>query len=396
MAEGPEERLTQGLQRARLAYERSFGLAPRLLAYGPGRINIIGEHTDYNQGLAMPAAIDRWVVAAFGARQDRVISMRSEDFDQSLESALGQQPELRSSWQRFAWGALSVFGQRFPLQRGLQVAIAGDVPLDSGLSSSAALEVALMNGLRALYGVRLEDGELIRLCQRVEHEHLGLASGLLDQLASQCSLPGRPMLADFRSGEHRPLRSGLQGWQWLVVHSGRRRALADSAYQQRVDECARGLAVARRFDPLVAGFRNLRPWHLQVLEELGQRVPAMRLRHVIEENRRVRAAARALAEGDGATLGRLLVQSHRSLRHLYQVSCRELDQLVEAACRWPGCAGARMMGGGFGGCSLNLVRAGQLPGFTAHLEREIPCAGQRARPSWRVELVGGGGVVRDL
>ncbi len=394
----PESSPPRGGLQARLEllsqrFRQRFGQPPAWMGWGPGRVNIIGEHTDYNEGLAMPAAIDRWVVVALRQRSDRSVLVRSVDLDAELRWELGAPlPERAPSWQRFVLGCLAELAALHPLERGLEALMMGDVPVGAGLSSSAALELAWLNALAAASAAEIPALELARAGQRVEHRHLGLASGLLDQLASQLSRPGRLMVVDFATMEQRWVEARLRGWCWVVVDSGVRRELAASAYRERVTECARGLARARSFDPDLTGPRGLRRWHLAVLAELGEAVSARRLGHVLSENQRVRAMERALATGDASSAGAILSASHRSLAEDYQVSCPELDLIVELLEGWRGCAGARMVGGGFGGCALALVRTGAIAGLEEYLRQAY--AGQPwTLRCWRFELVGGAGAV---
>jgi galactokinase len=391
----PPRGLRALLDRAARAYTARFGGAPRWVGWGPGRVNIIGEHTDYNQGLAMPAAIDRWVVVALGPRTRGGLAVRSEDFDDSFELEPGAELSPGApSWQRFAVGCVVELTAAHPIPHGLQAVVAGDVPLGAGLSSSAAVEMAWLNALRLAAGASLDDLELARLGQRVEHDHLQLASGLLDQLASQLSRPDALMVLDFEDLSVSWVDGGLPGWDWLVVDSGVRRELAGSAYRERVRECADGLERAQRFDPDLEGFRGLRGWHLQVLEELGHGLPARRLGHVLSENRRVLGMQGALARGDASLAGRLLRASHTSLRVEYQVSCAELDAIVDLCCAWRGCAGARMVGGGFGGCVLALVRRDAREGLPEYLAQAYGARFAHGLRCWRFGLVAGAGADR--
>lgn len=383
------------LERAARAYAAHFGESPRWVGWGPGRINIIGEHTDYNQGLAMPAAIDRWVVVALGPRAGGGLEVRGEDFDDAFVLEAGA--ELASdapSWQRFAVGCVQELAARHPIPHGLRASVAGDVPLGAGLSSSAAVEMAWLNALRLATGAPLGDVELARLGQRVEHHHLQLASGLLDQLASQLSRPGSLMVLDFEDLGVCWVDGGLPGWVWLVVDSGVRRELAGSAYRERVAECARGLELARCFDPDLEGFRGLRGWHLQVLAELGHRLLAQRLGHVLSENQRVLDMQAALARADPSAAGLLLRSSHASLRDHYQVSCAELDAIVGLCEGCRGCAGARMVGGGFGGCVLALVRRDSVEGLPEYLSQAYGARFPHRLRCWRFDLVAGAGAER--
>jgi len=383
--------LVARLARAARAFAARFGSAPGWLGWAPGRINLIGEHTDYNEGLAMPAAIDRWVVVALGLRPGRRVTVRAEDFGEQLEVETGTLPgDGRPSWQRGALGCLAEFS-RHADPGGLAAVVAGDVPLGAGLSSSAAVELAWLNALRAATGALLSDHDLCRLGQQVEHRHLGLASGLLDQVASQLSRAGHAMVVDFADLAVGWFPLDLRGLAWAVLDTGVRRELAGSAYRDRVRECARGLAMARSLDPAVRRFRDLTPAHLAGLPDA---LPARRLGHVLAENDRVRAMQRALAGGEAGTSGAILRASHASLRDLYEVSCPELDLLVDLACGWPGCLGARMVGGGFGGCALALVREETWDGFEAWVARGYAAGTGRALRAWRFALVDGAGAAR--
>ncbi len=387
--------LRQRVERSVGAYRSRFGLDPTWVGWGPGRVNLIGEHTDYNQGLAMPAAIDRWVVVALGAGPDGQLVVRGEDFDDECTLALGRPaPSHAPSWQRYAAGCVAELAALQPLRTGLQAVVAGDVPLGAGLSSSAAVEMAWLNVLRLASGAQLSGLELAQAAQRVEHRHLGLASGLLDQLASQFSRVHRLMVVDFESLEIRWVPAGLPRWTWVVVESGVRRELAASAYRDRVAECQLGLALARGSDAELRGYRGLGASHLELLERQGHALVAQRLGHVMDENQRVLAMERALASGDAAGAGALLCASHASLRDLYQVSCAELDALVELCIAWPGCAGARMVGGGFGGCVLALVQVDAAQGLPAYLARAYAPRFPHRLRSWQFALVGGAGAVR--
>ena len=304
-----------------------------VVASAPGRINLIGEHTDYNGGLALPAAV--------GLRT-RVRLERAGEL--SATSSLGagrwKPGEAVSGWLRFVEGARAVL-EAPPAS----VSVESHVPLGAGMSSSAALALALLHGFAALQGRALDDDAAIGLAREVEHRFLGVPCGALDQTASQCGRAGHALRIDFEAGTRRLVPATVPGWAWVVVHSGVRRALADGRYAERVRECAAG--------------------H-----------PA-RLAHVGAENVRVDLLIAALEARDPQRIGALLLASHRSLRDDYEVSCTELDQLVAAASAFPGCVGARLMGAGFGGCVLALVRGEQVPDFGA---RVAP------GPWWSVEL----------
>ncbi len=360
------------------------GQEPSLVCWSPGRINVIGGHTDYNNGLALPAAINCWVAVAFRERSDDRVHVRSLDFDGHYETTLGSWPAPQNSWQQFVGGALQVFAAEHPFPSGFDAVFVGDVPHGAGLSSSAALTVAWMNLLRTWTKADVDEWSLVRFCQQVEHEHLGVQCGLLDQVASHMAQAGHVMRVDFQdlSLEQVPVR--LPDVSWVVLHSGVRRELAESGYSDRVRECAEGLAAVKQLDPSVVSMRDVTLDHLDAEAVWGRR-----LRHVVTENQRVVAAAECMADGDLETLGRLLLKTHDSLRDDYEVSCPQLDALVTRAAADSACWGGRMVGGGFGGCTLNLVRSDEADGFIQRILGAYREEYDLAPRSFRFRLVGG-------
>lgn len=367
------------------AYRARFGEAPAALAWAPGRVNLIGEHTDYIGGLCMPAAIDRYVVAALGPGER--VELVSLNYRDTLVFPAGQAPMISEGWRAYGAGAVALTG----VTGGLRGVLVGDVPLGAGLSSSAAIECCLLNGIRELFELQYSDMDLIHLAQRIEHERLGLASGLLDPFASQMSRAGRVMVVDFQTLTARHVHADLGGWVWLVADTGVRRELAASAYTERVRQCAEGLEALRR----AGRADHWRDATLADVEEIGAGATwAPRLRHGITENQRVLDMAEALAARDMGRAGALLDASHRSLAGDYQVSCAELDALAEIARGLPGCAGARMMGGGFGGCTIQLVAQAEAGAFAEALSAGFQVRFGRPAPVWAFDLVDGAGARR--
>ena len=339
-------------------FSAHMGGEPSWVSWAPGRINLIGGHTDYNDGLALPAAINRWVSVALRPRNDSKIRVRSLDFGGEMVGSVDGFDSIQASWQRFVAGSVGVFGSHHPLPSGFDAVFTGDVPDGAGLSSSAALTIAWMTVLRAWAGVEIEDIRLTQYAQQVEHEYLGVKCGLLDQIGSLMARSGQLMLVDFRDLEVTPVDVGLSGVSWVVLHSGVRRELAGSAYLERVQQCRDGL---RQVQESNASVRDMRDLKIAMLDE--DQLTSRRLRHVITENRRVMDAVDAVRVGDAEALGQILSAAHRSLRDDYEVSCPQLDLLVELAQAQPGCFGGRMVGGGFGGCTLNLVKSEEAPAF---------------------------------
>jgi galactokinase len=358
------------------AFAGLAGAPAQGVAFAPGRVNLIGEHTDYNDGFVLPMAIDRGVTAAFGTRADRRLRVHALAFGETREVGLdGLAPgtaeaRARDGWMSYVAGvgwALESAGHRLP---GLDLALAADLPMGAGLSSSAALEVAVARAWCAAAGIPWRPAEMARLCQKAENEFAGTACGIMDQFASAASEDGCALLLDCRSLATEPVPIPPAAVV-VVLDTGVRRALAaSSAYNDRRAACEAAVAVLQKaLDP---GIRALRDVDLPKLEAVRDRLDPVtfrRARHVVEENHRPPAMAAALRRGDLAEAGRLMAASHASLRDLYQVSSPQLDLISELARRHPRCYGARMTGAGFGGCAVAVVEAAHADSFAADVER---------------------------
>lgn len=323
------------------AFEARFGSTPDV-ARAPGRVNLIGEHTDYNLGLVLPIAIDLDCYAAAAPNRRRTLRVYSDNLQQGREWRLEEIPRLQPAgdWTDYILGV----ARQLPLGHGRDLLVHSSVPLGSGLSSSAALEVS--TALALGWPGSLPDLELARLARRVENDFIGLPSGIMDQYASVYGQPGAALRIDCRSlaSEPVPLPPDVA---ILAVNSMVKHELGQSAYRQRVAECAQAAAAL--------GIESLRDARPEQLSSIGDPVAQRRARHVLSENQRVLDFAAASRAGDLQTMGRLLAASHHSLREDYEVSCEELDFLVDAAMAIPGTYGARLTGGGFGGCTVNLI-----------------------------------------
>jgi galactokinase len=321
--------------------------AERVVAFGPGRVNLIGEHTDYNEGLSLPFAIEAGVTVVATARDGEAVEVIARDLGEQDRFALDD-PGRVSGWRAFVRGAvaeLCASGMPVPAAR---IELSGTVPQGSGLSSSAALEAALCLALAGLAGVEADRMELARLSSRIENDWVGARTGLLDQIAALLGREGHALRIDFRSLDVEPVPMPLGDWRLVVLDSGTRHSHAESGYNDRRRECE---AACRALG--IASLRDATPASLESLPE-----PLLsRARHVAGENERVERAAGALRAGDLEALGALLDASHASLRDLYEVSTPEVERTV-ALLRDAGAAGARIVGGGFGGHVLALMPPG--------------------------------------
>jgi len=363
--EDADPRLASLASRVVAAFAREFGGHAAIVVAAPGRVNLIGEHTDYNDGFVLPAAIDRHIVIAARPRADRVVRLHAADMGESARFDLDDiRPDTGRRWSNYERGvAWALQGAGYTLQ-GMDAVVAGDVPVASGLSSSAAIEVATAFAFQTLGDLALDGVKRALLCQKAENEFVGMRCGIMDQYIISLGRRDHALLIDCRSLEYKlvPVPAGVS---LVICDTQKRRGLVDSEYNTRRNECeagARALGVPALRDVSVETFEARQ-------EELGP-VTRKRCRHVVTENQRVLDAVDALGAGDLERFGALMNASHVSLRDDYEVSCAELDAMVEAAWRQPGVLGARMTGAGFGGCTVNLVRDEAAETFQHGVARE--------------------------
>ena len=333
-----------------------------LIVRAPGRVNLIGDHTDYHEGFVLPMTIDRCAYAALRTRNDDTVNLHATQFDEWITYPLSERPETEpGAWAAYVTGVVSELRDRLP--GGFEMLVESDVPIGAGLSSSAALSTAVIYGLDQLFGLGIDPIDAVRLSRQVEHRYAGVSCGIMDPFVSRLGRRRHALLLDCRSlaCEHVPLanteRDRTDAFEIVIADSGVRRKLAASGYNARRSECEQALETIRKTRPDVRSLRDAKPNDLPLLSPLQHR----RVRHVLEENDRVLQAREALRKEDPEAFGALMNQSHDSLRDLYEVSCEELDTLVAAARNVDGAAGARMTGGGFGGCTVHLVRQDAVP-----------------------------------
>lgn len=364
----------------RQAFADRFSSQPRIFR-APGRVNIIGEHTDYNDGFVLPAAIDLYTWTAIGPRSDRKLSVHSQNFDESSEIDLDSpSPSPKDHWLDYVHGVAVMLQKSGIPVSGANLSIFSNVPLGSGLSSSAALEVSVASALLANSGRSLGLAEIARLCQRAENEFVGARVGIMDQFASCFGSAGKAILLDCRSLDYKllplPVDVAMVICNTMVKHEH-----SGGEYNERRAQCEEGVRLLRKFVPAARALRDI---SLAQLESHRADLPAQtyrRCHHVISENDRVMKTVQALQSGDMGIVGKCMADSHRSLKEDYEVSSTELDAMVSAARDLPGVIGARMTGGGFGGCTINLVRMDSVENFrqtvaagykkAAHISPEI-------------------------
>ncbi len=351
----------------RQRFVQLFGESPRIYQ-APGRVNLIGEHTDYNDGFVMPAAIGFYMQAAVAPRPDRKLVIHSENYSEQVEFDRDHWPATRAGhWSDYVIGVVKMLVRSGRKLGGANLLLDGNVPQGAGLSSSASIEVAVGYALldlanRAMGGAEIDRTKLALICQQAENEFVGARCGIMDQFIASHGKRGQALLLDCRSLEYRllplPDDAALAICNTMVKHSH-----AQGEYNQRRAECEAGVRALSQHLPKVRALRDVTPADL---EAYGRELPEIvmrRCRHVIGENARVLQAAAALARGDLQAFGNLMLESHRSLRDDYEVSCAELDRMVELAEQAQGVYGTRMTGGGFGGCTITLLQAGCVEAF---------------------------------
>ena len=354
-------------------YRRRFGSDPLHVAVAPGRVNILGEHVDYNDGFVMPAAIDRATYLAFGLAQGPATTLVAADFDEeatftpeSIPARLDSQGRPLVEWARYpagvAW-ALNGVGQSTP---AMNAVLSSNVPRGSGLSSSASVELVFTVAWAALGGWTLPPMERALLGQKAENKYVGVSCGIMDQFASACGVADKLLLLDCRSLDWRTLPIP-EHIAIVIADTTVRRRLTSSGYNERREACEEAVRILSADLPAI---RALRDVSVEDFNRLSHKLPALvekRARHVVEEVDRSRRAIPLLETGDIAEFGRIMNDCHASLRDLYEVSVPELDAMAAIAQGLPGCLGARLTGAGFGGCTVNLVEKDQVDAFVSEL-----------------------------
>ena len=321
----------------------------------PGRVNIIGEHTDYNEGFVLPGAIDKAIYVAVSRRDDESIHLYAVDFKESYEVAISAMKPTKT-WATYILGVASQLLQRGYAVHGFNLVIDGDVPLGAGLSSSAAVECATVFALNELFSLGIDRMEMVQIAQQAEHSYAGVMCGIMDQFASMFGKEGNVIRLDCRSLEYEYIPLKLEGYKLVLFNTNVKHSLASSEYNVRRLQCEQGVKWVKEKYPAV---NSLRDATIQMLDECVRSNDAIvykRCRFVVEETQRLTDACKALEDGDLKMLGQKMYEAHDGLSKDYEVSCKELDYLVDAVRSEPGVLGARMMGGGFGGCTINIIK----------------------------------------
>jgi galactokinase len=328
-----------------------------LLARSPGRINLIGEHTDYNNGFVLPAAIDKAAYIVITARKDNEIHLYAVDLNDKYVTTLNElKKSVKSSWPNYILGVVEQFKIAAVSMSGFDAALTADIPIGAGLSSSAAVECAMALAMNELFGAGFDKLALVKMAQRAENEFVGVQCGIMDQFASMFGKRNHVIRLDCRSLEYAYVPFNMNGIKVVLFDTNVKHSLGTSEYNVRRKQCETGVALIQQRKPEL---RSLRDATMEMLDKYvlpNDMLIYQRCKYVVEENKRLLEACKDLEEGDIHAFGRKMFETHDGLSRLYEVSCPELDFLVAHVQDNPSVLGARMMGGGFGGCTINLVK----------------------------------------
>jgi len=363
------------------------------VSQSPGRINIIGEHTDYNNGFVLPAAIDKKSVFKLRKSTGQLVTLTARNIKETFTFDLRNFHPISGGWQNYVMGVVSELQKLRKGIEGFEGEFEGDVPIGSGMSSSAALECSLAYGLNELFSLELDDWQIIKACQMAEHNFVGIKCGIMDQFASVMGKKDRVMLLDCRSLEFEYYPFDLGDYQLVLLNTNVSHTLASSEYNARREECEQGVSILQTHDSKIQSLRDATLLDMETCREKMTTNIYKRCHHIITENTRVLKAAKALSENNLDLLGELMYQSHFSLQKNYRVSCPELDFLIQLTMNKPYIAGGRMMGGGFGGCTINLIKKASATKFIDFATRQYQQQYDLELTPYFVNIEDGAGII---
>jgi len=332
---------------------QKFKSTPTIISSAPGRVNIIGEHTDYNLGLAMPMAIDKWIISMISERSDKKINVFSINYDKNIEFDFSELDNSNYLWEKYIKSAIKLISKNLTLKKGFNLLIGGNIPIGFGMSSSAALEVSILYLILSHFGYEISKYDVLKKCNELENDFMGIKSGMLDQYASIFSLKNKIMVIDFKNLTHSYYSHKINSASWVLINSKVQRNLVESKYNLRVKECTDALSIINHNSTNKYNFRTFEKKHLDLIDDMTLK---KRLTHIIEENLRVKKMVKIIENGQYEKIGKLLLESHFSLSNNYDVSCKEIESIISISRKHKGFFGGRIMGGGFGGCTINLIK----------------------------------------
>lgn len=343
------------LTKIKNVFEEKFGAKPTVFR-SPGRVNLLGEHTDYNEGFVLPAAIDKYIYIAISRRNDDLIQLYAVDFDETYSADIKNVQPAPLQWPNYILGVVDQLQKTGFTLKGFNAVVDGDIPIGAGLSSSAAVECATVFALNEIFSLGLSRLQMVPLAQKAEHVFAGVNCGIMDQFASMFGKKDHAIKLDCRSLEYEYVPLKLDGYKIVLFNTNIKHNLASSQYNTRRKQCEAGVALIAAHHPEVRSLRDADEAMLEKYVEPVDPLVYQRCKYVVQENIRLLSACESLRKADVKGLGARMYETHHGLSYFYEVSCKELDFLVEFVKNIPEVAGARMMGGGFGGCTINLVR----------------------------------------
>jgi galactokinase len=370
-------------------FKKHFGEEPKIIVRAPGRINLIGEHTDYNGGYVLPAAIDKAVYFAVSPREDNTCRFIAHDLNESFTVNLKELTKTNTcSWANYLMGVLDELqkeltanGYQLTAFKGINLVFGGDIPSGGGVSSSAAIENGIGFAVNELFNLGLSRIDLLKISQRAENNFVGMKCGIMDMFASMMGKENAVIRLDCNSLKYEYFPFNAPDYRLVLCNTMVKHSLVDSEYNTRRAECEEGVAVFQKYDPSVKTLRDVKISVLRKHKSELRPVVFKRCKYVIEEIARVEKACKALKKNDLVAFGKLMFQTHDGLQNEYEVSCKELDFLAQKARHTEGVLGARMMGGGFGGCTINLVNTDAVDAFIQDMKAaylvafniDLPC-----------------------
>lgn len=377
------------INKIKTSFLETFKTEP-LMIFSPGRINIIGEHTDYNDGFVFPAAVNKGIVAAIGKSDSKTSSLAlAVDKNEIVKIYLDNlKPSAQGSWENYVLGVVAEIQNRSKTIGNFNIAFGGDIPGGAGMSSSAALENSVVFGLNELFQLGLSKEEMILISQKAEHNYVGVKCGIMDQYASMFGIANHALLLDCRTVKSKPFKIDFKDHELILINTNVKHSLSDSAYNDRRSVCE---SISSMLS--VKALRDATEFDLESIKDKVTPENYQKALYVIQENERSIKASKAMEAGDLKTLGKLIYASHNGLQKQYKVSCDELDFLVEQAKLNIYVLGARMMGGGFGGCTINLIAKTETESFKAFVSEAYKNKFNKICSIYSVELSKGTGII---